>query len=118
MIVAADGSEARHVYDGQFLAHTWSHDSKEILGIEETGERRLVLRAVPIAGAPARLVADLGPSPPVNNPIKGLSLHPDGRRVATSISHLQGDVWVLSGLRRRGWIERLRWAFRAPIETP
>jgi Tol biopolymer transport system component len=119
MIVSPDGTEARSIYAGQFLVHTWSNDGKEIFGVEDTAERRLVLRAVAVPGGSARLVADLGPSPPVNNPVKGLSLHPDGRRVATSISRLRGDIWILSGLRRRGWLERLRWAFRpAPSETP
>jgi Tol biopolymer transport system component len=109
MVVATDGSVARPIYDGQFIVHTWSPNGKEILGIEDTEERRLVLR----------LVADIGASPPVNNPVKGLAVHPDGRRVATSISQLRGDLWIMSGLRRRGWLERLRWAFRpAPIETP
>ena len=72
-----------------------------------------------IATGQTRLLADLGPSLPVNNPVKGLTIDPAGRRAATSIARLRGDIWLMSGLTRRGWLERLRWAFsRSPIKTP
>ena len=103
LIVSTDGRQERLVHTGQFLVHAWSRDGAEILGIEENIDRRLELRAVPIATGTLRLIADLGPSLPVNNPVKGLTVHPSGTRVATSIARLRGDVWLMSGLRRRGW---------------
>jgi len=119
LVVSSDGRRERLVHSGQFLAHTWSLDGQEIIGIEENDDKRLELRAVSIATGQARLLADLGPSLPVNNPVKGLTIDPAGRRAATSIARLRGDIWLMSGLKRRGWFERLRWAFsRAPIETP
>ena len=119
LVVSSDGRKERRVHSGQFLTHTWSRDGLEIIGIAENDDKRLELKAVSIATGQARVLADLGPSLPVNNPVKGLSVDPSGRRVATSIARLRGDIWLMSGLKRRGWLERLRWAFsRAPIETP
>jgi hypothetical protein len=45
-----------------------------------------------------REIASLGPSPPVNNPVRGISVSPDGRTVLTSIVRLNGDLWLLEGL--------------------
>ena len=75
-------------------------------GIEETDDLRLELVGIPIAGGQRPVARDLGPSPPANNHVKGLSLSLDGRTVATSMVRLRGDVWILSGLHRRSWFER------------
>ena len=107
LLVSADGKSERRLEqdlwpDEPWLAHTWSNDGREIIGIKETLERRLHLVSVPVEKrfGQARNLADLGPSPAVNNPVRGLSLSPDGKSVITSIARLRGDLWLVNGLDR------------------
>jgi Tol biopolymer transport system component len=114
VLVSPDGSTQRVLSDDQWLVHTWSRDGSEIFGIRETEDLRLSLVAVEAHSGKARILADLGPSPAVNNPVKGFSLSADGRSIATSILRLRGDLWMLENLQ---WQERSpRWfsLFRSP----
>jgi hypothetical protein len=57
-------------------------------------------------GGSVRVLADLGPSPPANNPVRGLSVSTDGRRLVTSLLRMRGDLWVLKGVK---WQQARRW---------
>jgi hypothetical protein len=63
---------------------------------------------VDVRSGSRRKLADLGVPPPVNNPVKGISVSPDGRSVAISTVRLRGDLWLLDGLRLKrglwGWL--------------
>jgi Tol biopolymer transport system component len=116
LVSVADGTLHPGQPSEQMLAHAWSNDGERIYGIrqDESG-RRLELIAMDRRSGQARTLRDLGPSPPVNNPVKGLSLHPDGRSLLTSIVRLHGDVWVLDGFRPPpGPLERLRTLMQIP----
>jgi Tol biopolymer transport system component len=113
VLVSPDGKQERAVpgdawADDPWLVHTWSRDGSEILGIKETDDRHLSVVTVNARTGKARTLADLGPSPPVNNPVKGFSLSADGRTITTSIVRLRGDLWLLEGLqwRARSWWRR------------
>jgi len=114
VLVSPDGKEQRVLSDDQWLVHTWSRDGSEILGIRGTEDLRLSVVGLDVRTARARVLADLGPSPPVNNPVKGFSLGADGRTIATSIVRLRGDLWLLEGLQWRSSSSRWRWLFRSP----
>ena len=105
-LVSPDGKEQRLLTDDQWLAHTWSRDGSEVFGIRETDDLRLALVAVDLHTRKVRTIADLGPSPPFNNPVRGLSVSSDGRTVATSIIRPRGDLWLLEGLRWPGGFMR------------
>jgi Tol biopolymer transport system component len=106
VLVSPDGKQQRDLSTDQWLAHTWTKDGSAIVGIKETDDLRLVLMTLDIRTSKERVVADLGPSPPFNNPVKGLSLTPDGRAVATSMLRPRGDLWLLDGIR---WRSRFWW---------
>jgi Tol biopolymer transport system component len=114
VLVSADGRGERDLSPQQWLAHTWSNDGSEILAIRETEELRLSLIAVSVKGRKERAIADLGPSFAVNNPVKGLTLMPGGRTVATSIIRPRGDLWIADGIRWRSPLSRALF----PIKTP
>ena len=59
------------------------------------------------------VIADLGPSPPVNNPVKGLSVSADSERFVTSMVNLRGDIWTAANF---GWRPARAWPpwFRNP----
>ena len=102
-VVSSDGR--REPYDlkdpwsaDPWLVHTWSRDGSKILGVKETMDRHLVVVEIPVAKGTPRQIIDLGPSPPVNHPVRGLSLSADGRTLVTSLARLHGDLWLLSGL--------------------
>jgi Tol biopolymer transport system component len=97
VLVSPDGAAERPLTGDQWLAHTWSATGTEIFGIRETEDLRLQAVSVDAISARTRVLADLGPSPPVNNPVKGLSVSADGRRLVTSlIGRVSGDLWLTS----------------------
>ncbi len=98
-LVSGDGKQQRLLSDDRWLIHTWSRDGSRIYGIRETEALRLSLVAVEVDTGTQRVVADLGPSPPVNNPVKGLSVSGDGRSVVTSVVRLRGDLWSMGNVR-------------------
>jgi hypothetical protein len=114
MLVTPDGTNARLLSVDQWLAHEWSRDGSEVFGIRESEQLRLALVGVRADTGQAHTIADLGPSPPVNNPVRGLAVNPDGRTIDTSIVRLRGDIWLLDHLQ---WRERAaRW--RLPFMSP
>jgi eukaryotic-like serine/threonine-protein kinase len=103
----ADGNERRLGLE-QWLAHTWSPDGSRVYAVQLTDSRTLSLVAIDVRSGRARVLADLGPSPAVNNPLKGLSVGPGGRTLVTAMPGMQGDLWVLEGLRPpRGLLDRV-----------
>lgn len=108
VLVAPDGKEERLLSEDQWLAHTWSRDGLEVFGIRETDDLRLSLVGVDVRTRRHRVIADLGPSPPFNNPVKGLSVNYEDRTLVTSIIRSRGDLWMLEGLH---WPRSL---FRSP----
>ena len=107
ILVSPDGTGERVLSDEHWLAHTWSHDGMHIFGIRETEDLRLSLVSLDAESGRVHLVADLGLSPPVNNPVKGLSVSADGRSFVTSVVRLRGDVWTLGNV---SWREPSLWA--------
>jgi dipeptidyl aminopeptidase/acylaminoacyl peptidase len=99
MLVSPDGTRQQQLPPAQWHAHTWSGNAAEILGIRESDDRRLSLVALELRpNGRTRVLADLGASPPVNIPVRGLSLSPDGQAVVTSLLRQRGDLWLLKGL--------------------
>jgi Tol biopolymer transport system component len=109
LVSAADGKQERRFDIDQWLVHGWSRDGSSILGIVETEDLRLSLVSVDIEKKAPRVLADLGPSPPVNNPVQGFSMGPDGRTILTSFVRMQGDLWLLEGFRRPESLWRRLW---------
>lgn len=98
VLVSPDGTGLRVLSDEHWLAHTWSHDGKRIFGIRETEDLRLSLIVLDLDSGRMQVVTDLGPSPPVNNPVKGLSVSADDRSFVTSVVSLRGDLWTVGGV--------------------
>ena len=98
-LVSPDGKQQRLLSDDHWFAHAWSKDGSQLFGIRETEQLRLSLVSIDARSGSERILADLGPSPPVNNPVKGLTVSPDGLSVVTSLVHLRGDLWSVAGVR-------------------
>jgi Tol biopolymer transport system component len=98
VLVSPDGKQQRLLSDDHWFVHTWSKDGSRIFGIRETEELRLSLVALDARTGNQRILADLGPSPPVNNPVKGLSVSADGL-IVTSLVHQRGDLWSVGDIR-------------------
>ena len=112
VLVSPDGKQARMLSDDHWLTHTWSKDGLRIFGIRETEQMRLSLVSLDARTGEGRVVADFGPSPPVNNPVKGLSMSADGRTVVTSIVRLRGGLWTIGDISAArspsGWLSLFR----------
>jgi len=120
LLVSSDGQRERMLTEQPLIVHAWSKDGSAILGITEAGDRLKLVsfdtRHLDDIRGPVRSheLADLGPSIPVNNQVKGLSVAPGGRFVATSmVSRLQGDLSLLAGL-PAARTSRRRWPFWFP----
>jgi serine/threonine protein kinase len=101
LLVAADGTGQRALSDEHWLAHTWSRDGTRIFAIRETEDLRLTLVSIDTRSGGLRVIADLGPSPPVNNAVKGLTVSADGERFVTSLVRLRGDLWTAANVNWR-----------------
>jgi eukaryotic-like serine/threonine-protein kinase len=101
LLVSPDGTGQRLFSDEYWLAHTWSRDGTRIFAIRETEDLRLTLVSLDRHSGRLRVIADLGPSPPVNNPVKGLTVSADGERFVTSIVSLRGDLWTAANVKSR-----------------
>jgi serine/threonine protein kinase len=125
VLVSPDGKVERMlpgvVSDDRWLFHAWSRDGSRLIGITETQDLRLSLVDIDMRSGSHRALADLGVPPPVNNPVKGFSVSPDGRSVAIATVRLRGDLWLLSGLHVRGGLWRSlfpNFAGRPPADAP
>ena len=102
VLVSPDGKAERMLpgdaSDDRWLFHAWARDGSRLVGITETEDLRLSLVDVDVRSGSRSALADLGVPPPVNNPIKGFSVSPDGLSVAISTVRLRGDLWLLDGL--------------------
>jgi len=107
-LVSADGAKTRALSEDIPLAHGWSRDGRRIYAVRPGEAARLQLVSIDTAtGAEAVVTKDLGPSPPSDDPLRGFSLAPDGRRFLTSILRLRGDLWLLEGFEPTGPLDRL-----------
>ncbi len=106
VLVSPDGRHERELSKEQWLVHTWSRDGSELLGIKETDDLRLSLVAITVKTKKETVLADLGPSFAINNPVKGLTLMAGGRAVATSIVRPRGDLWLAEGIKWRSGLAR------------
>jgi eukaryotic-like serine/threonine-protein kinase len=114
VLVSPDGQREKRLPDIRWLDHAWTADARAIIGITATEDLRLSVIRLDVAAGPnsqPQVIADLGMSLPVNDPVRGMSLRHDGKAIATSMIRLRGDLWTLHGLDRR----RSRWwPFRSP----
>jgi hypothetical protein len=108
VLVSSDGAREQRLGPRPWLAHTWSHDGTAIFNIAETENLQLALQVYDIRRREERVLRELGPSPPVNNPVRGLSLNAKRKSLITGIVHVRGDVWLMEGLQQeRGLLDRL-----------
>ena len=101
LLVSSDGTDQRLLSDEHWLAHRWSRDGTRIFAISENEDLRLTLVSLDARSGDLRVIADLGPSPPVNNPVKGLTVSADGERFVTSVVSLHGDLWTAANVNWR-----------------
>lgn len=100
VLVSPDGKREQRITSEQWLVHAWSADGASIIGIKET-DFKLALVAVTVNTGKERTIAEIGRSFAFNNPVKGLTLVPGGRAVATSLMRPRGDLWLAEGIRWR-----------------
>ena len=100
-LISPDGTRTRLLSEETWMAHTWSGDGSLIYGIKVDDELHLILAAIDTETGDEKFLADLGRSAPTITPVRGLSMAPDGKSLATSVMRLKGDLWVLEGFNER-----------------
>jgi serine/threonine protein kinase len=116
-VVSPDGSQLRvlnqHTDPGAGVAHGWSRDGKSIYSVYP-GPSGSSLSRVDVDTGVEHVLADLGPGLRLEAGYlwgARLSMSPDGKRLATSVSRRSGDLWMVAGFETpRAWYRRL-WPF-------
>jgi Tol biopolymer transport system component len=107
-VISPDGAKRRVLSQESYLEHAWSRDGSIIYAVKLSNDLHLMLVTVSVDTGAERELADLGPSPPVLNPLQGLSLSAYGTSLLTSMPRLKGDLWLLEGFDEpQGMIQRL-----------
>jgi eukaryotic-like serine/threonine-protein kinase len=96
-ITSPDGTDTRILLEASVAAHTWLRDGAAIYTIQISDDLHLLLSKIDIETGAETQLADLGLSPPVIDPIAGLTLAPDGKKLLMGIRRLEGDLWLLEG---------------------
>jgi eukaryotic-like serine/threonine-protein kinase len=107
-IVSADGREKRTISSSAWETYGWSRDGQSIYGLRVDAKHHLILGRIEIAGGKESQVSDLGPVPPAFDyanyiaefPIRGFSLHPDGKSFLTSVAHGRSQIVLMRGFDR------------------
>ncbi len=107
-IVTPEGREKRTISSTVWETYGWSKDGQWIYGLRVNSKHHLVLGRIELAGGKESQVSDLGPAPPAFDyatyigefPIRGFSLHPDGKSFLTSVSNGRSQIVLMRGFER------------------
>jgi eukaryotic-like serine/threonine-protein kinase len=91
-LVSADGKVSRKISEENPAIQTWSKDGKTIYEVKQSGN----LFLFDIATSKEKEITDLQ----ILWGIAGASLAPDGKSIATSVSRLSSDIWLLEGFKK------------------
>ncbi|MBI3696915.1 MAG: PD40 domain-containing protein [Acidobacteria bacterium] len=106
-LVSADGKAQKLIRKAVPPAFGFSKDGSKGYIVRPAANQRWELAAIDIRSGEEKKVADLN-LPPFSQ-IRGFSLHPDGKRFATSVGTSKSDIWILEGFERpSGWLGWLR----------
>ena len=109
-LASPDGKSHRTLTTRKFTAYGFSKSGEQVIGVFQNtapDHAEWELYSVDVkTGAEKRLAAlDL---PPNVGEVAGFSLHPDGKRFATSIARWPYDIWMLEGFdQQKSWLDRL-----------
>jgi eukaryotic-like serine/threonine-protein kinase len=93
-LVAADGSTSKVISPAQWIAHGWSADGSGILGVQPSGDGKVLMSLNPASGAERTI----GKIPiPAHAAVRGFSLAADGKSFATAVTQPTASVWLLTG---------------------
>jgi Tol biopolymer transport system component len=101
-LISPDGKTTREVSSTSTLACAFSADGKTIYGIREvTGEDRLNLFSMSVAGGAEKTIGSLGseyrPASHLTTALR-LSLTPDGKSLTYSTVKSTSNLWLMEGL--------------------
>jgi Tol biopolymer transport system component/predicted Ser/Thr protein kinase len=107
-IVSPDGREKRALNSTVWETYGWSKDGQSLYGLQVNSKHHLVLGRIELADGKELQVSDLGPAPAAFDygnyigkfPIRGFSLHPDGKSFLTSVAKGRSQIVLMRGFDR------------------
>jgi Tol biopolymer transport system component len=102
-LFSADGKTRKDFGTGEWLLHGWTGDSKSVIGIRVSRNRKLDIVSIDISTGVEVAIGDLGPYPAAfafsnalgASPFRGFTFAADGRSFVTSILRATGDIWLM-----------------------
>ena len=109
-LVSPDGKLGHMLTSRRFMAYGFSKGGDQVIGITRNiapDQPDWELISVDVKTGGEKRLATLHLPPNVGE-ATGFSLHPDGKRFATSIVRWPYDIWMLEGFdQRKSWLDRL-----------
>jgi Tol biopolymer transport system component len=109
-LTSPDGKLSRLLTSRRFLAYGFSKSGEQVIGIFHNtapDQPEWELYSVEVKTGSEKRLAALN-LPPNASEVAGFSLHPDGKRFATSIGRWPYDIWMLEGFdQQKSWLDRL-----------
>jgi hypothetical protein len=102
-VLSRDGKTRKNLGTGDWLLHGWTSDSKSVIGIRLSPNRKLDIVSVDISTGLEVAIGELGSYPAAfayadalgASPFRGFTLAADGRSFVTSILRATGDIWLM-----------------------
>jgi Tol biopolymer transport system component/predicted Ser/Thr protein kinase len=97
MVLSVDGRQRQLLSEDSWIAFTWSHDGRRILGLRESDEkpRHYMLASLDLVTGREQIInPDVGVIPPAWQAIRGLETA-GVHAVVTSIARARSDIWLL-----------------------
>jgi serine/threonine protein kinase/Tol biopolymer transport system component len=109
-LVSPDGKSRRTLTSHRFMAYGFSKSGDQVIGISRNiapDQPDWELMSVDMKTGSEKRLAVLHLPPSVGD-AAGFSLHPDGKRFATSIARWPYDIWIIEGFdQQKSWLDRL-----------
>ena len=109
-LVSADGKQDRTLTGRTVLAYGFSKNGDQVYGVflnRDQDSALWQLLSVDVKTGSEKFLAPLN-LPPATHTLDSFSLHPDGKRFATSIEKWSYDLWMLEGFEQeKSWLDRL-----------
>jgi Tol biopolymer transport system component/predicted Ser/Thr protein kinase len=107
-LVSADGRAKRTISSAVWETYGWSKDGQSIYGLRVDSSRHLILGRIQMATGKESQVSDLGTVPVAFDygkyigefPVRGFSLHPDGKSFLASVVHGRSQIVLMRGFDR------------------
>jgi Tol biopolymer transport system component len=108
-VIGPDGKNDHLLSKRPWRVYTWSKDGTRVYAVRSE-KRHHFICSIEVDGGTEKTLSEFD-LPPGSSLSYDLSLSPDGKSVAATVNRVQGDIWLLQGVKTPGglWHRLWRW---------